>query len=767
MAVISSLVIDGVNKDKHENSIITNINYGLDFDFAKNTEVIGGVCDNAVEEPIIDMKISGNSVQSKLPSEYREVEYIESTGTQYIDTEYIPKINTTVELTLSFNGTFVGTSGSASFIGSAEGNNRFQLNFGSRETQYYQIYAWVDKATAAGGETYPINIEDNIRTNKNVLSFQSGSIKYGNVEQTIATKTEDHTNVSLVLFGRNLDGVKSAFTSYNMRLYDSKFYENGTLVRHFIPCYRKADNVIGLYDLVEKKFYTNNGTGEFSIGSNTPTPTPTPEAPIEVESVGERTKNLLPIINDISYTIYNTTLTIENDTFTLNGTATSNYQFGLYIENGQLKVINGVIGVERNNPPLIKKLEAGTYNLSLKYLSGTITSTGATKYFGLYTYKNGSTALDARYTFDMADRNNQFSITADKEAQFFVIQIVALNKELVFDNYKFKVQLEKGSTATEYEPYGYKVPVNVSGENLFDNTKVLNGFLPQTGAYPTTNASYPKACYQIINLKAGQTVKIDFYNNEDKNGRIRYIDNDTNEVVGTIIEGTTDYYTSTQTFNNGFKDGEITALKDFKLGIMYVRELESNFDLQVNLTSTTNIYIKEPLRRIGDYADYIDYKNKKVVRKIVEKVFYGTEDIRNLPTNPYPYTFWDIGEVGTVIDDINLCTHLQYQPNFSYQVQGDNKFRVLNSVSNNSARVVFRFYLNGAIVYNLDQVKALLTEYYNEGKPMIVYYAHADGLETQETIDIPEITTSKGTNIFNIDTTIEPSELKVNYWKQI
>ena len=36
---------------------------------------------------------------------------------------------------------------------------------------------------------------------------------------------------------------------------------------------------------------------------------------------------------------------------------------------------------------------------------------------------------------------------------------------------------------------------------------------------------------------------------------------------------------------------------------------------------TTNIYLDEPLRKIGDYADYIDFKKGKVIRKIGEKTF--------------------------------------------------------------------------------------------------------------------------------------------------
>lgn len=40
---------------------------------------------------------------------------------------------------------------------------------------------------------------------------------------------------------------------------DSSIYE-------FIPCYRKEDNVAGMYDLVSGEFYTNAGTGEFIVG---------------------------------------------------------------------------------------------------------------------------------------------------------------------------------------------------------------------------------------------------------------------------------------------------------------------------------------------------------------------------------------------------------------------------------------------------------------------------------------------------------------------
>ena len=45
--------------------------------------------------------------------------------------------------------------------------------------------------------------------------------------------------------------------------------EEGKYVANFIPCYSKTNDKKGLYDLVEGKFYTNQGTGDdFIAGDN-------------------------------------------------------------------------------------------------------------------------------------------------------------------------------------------------------------------------------------------------------------------------------------------------------------------------------------------------------------------------------------------------------------------------------------------------------------------------------------------------------------------
>ena len=75
------------------------------------------------------------------------------------------------------------------------------------------------------------------------------------------------SNRNIVLFVRDwYNGNLNAYAK--MKLYVCKMYEGNTLTRNFVPCYRKSDNVIGLYDLVGEKFYTNSGSGTFKKGSD-------------------------------------------------------------------------------------------------------------------------------------------------------------------------------------------------------------------------------------------------------------------------------------------------------------------------------------------------------------------------------------------------------------------------------------------------------------------------------------------------------------------
>ena len=53
-----------------------------------------------------------------------------------------------------------------------------------------------------------------------------------------------------------------------MKLYTLNISANGNHIIDLVPCYRKSDDEIGMYDLVRKQFYTNAGTETFLKGAD-------------------------------------------------------------------------------------------------------------------------------------------------------------------------------------------------------------------------------------------------------------------------------------------------------------------------------------------------------------------------------------------------------------------------------------------------------------------------------------------------------------------
>ena len=182
-----------------------------------------------------------------LPSGYRQLEYIQSNGTQFIDTGFKPNQDTRVVFDFypvsTKNTHFFGSRTSSS------ANNRFLTihagdldairdDFGSQNT---------DTKIAPSERTV-------IDKNKNVTDISGKMFIH-----TSAT----FTGLPIYLFASNNGGTASNMTS--IKLYSCQIYDNGTLARDFVPCVNVSGEA-GLYDLVGKKFYGNAGTGAFVSG---------------------------------------------------------------------------------------------------------------------------------------------------------------------------------------------------------------------------------------------------------------------------------------------------------------------------------------------------------------------------------------------------------------------------------------------------------------------------------------------------------------------
>lgn len=186
---------------------------------------------------------------SRLPFGYTELVYIESNGAPCINTEVVPNQDTKVVMDFTVTSTaatgwlFCGrtTSSSAAFgVYAYQSTGKFYAAYGA------------DKYT------FSLTVRDAIQRcvfDKNVVTIDSES--YSFAEQSFEAST------TLYLLARNTAGTLASYAY--AKLYACQIYDNGTLVRDFVPCVDPAGNV-GLYDLVTQAFFGNAGTGTF-IGS--------------------------------------------------------------------------------------------------------------------------------------------------------------------------------------------------------------------------------------------------------------------------------------------------------------------------------------------------------------------------------------------------------------------------------------------------------------------------------------------------------------------
>ena len=75
-------------------------------------------------------------------------------------------------------------------------------------------------------------------------------------------------NIPFFLFAQSFKSANDCHSrSDKLRLYYFKLYNNDQITRTFYPCYRKSDNVVGLYEIFTNTFFPPvSGTGSFTAG---------------------------------------------------------------------------------------------------------------------------------------------------------------------------------------------------------------------------------------------------------------------------------------------------------------------------------------------------------------------------------------------------------------------------------------------------------------------------------------------------------------------
>ena len=326
----------------------------------------------------------------------------------------------------------------------------------------------------------------------------------------------------------------------------------------------------------------------------------------------------------------------------------------------------------------------------------------------------------------------------------------------------------------------YKIPVTISGKNLIDYKKAYARSTAQTVTITDTGVIFTGNYYFIIpcNIKAGTTVafscvtqwlqRVVFYSGSEADVTI---------------------------WGNG---GKTTTTKDIDKLYVYKAPPESVgsnmvFDnIQLELGSktsyepyiepvTTDIILDAPLRKIGDYTDYIDFKNGKVVRNVKEVIIDGvTGNYVNMNggspsyelentylfaiTNMFPNrhttgSYKTNTELSNIIKNYGVTVYNTAAPDresFSFH-NGKNYTQNLY-IRVNKDRVL----PSGVTTIQSGHFKNWVKKQYTNGTPLTFYYMCEEPEE--ERIPLPALPQFKGTTIYEIDTNIKPSGMQVKYY---
>ncbi len=443
--------------------------------------------------------------------------------------------------------------------------------------------------------------------------------------------------------------------------------------------------------------------------------TPTPDIPVEMQSVGEQSKNLFNIKECITGTNI--------------------------LDNG-----DGSITAKGYPSYTGKKLSQLAPNLKI----------GDEFVFSMET--NGYAAI---YLLDKSANYNNYIGNKGKyiATQEMLNSSVYLYKQTPAQGGAAAIiknmQIELGTVATKYEQYGYRIPIKVSGKNKFnlsavehtERTEILENGIKwlQSG---DVDIKLPAGEY-TISFKQNGTGSLYLRNGKVSNGYITML-------------------TSTATYKTFKFDASVDGY--LRISCFSLEKILTDIQIEEGTAATvyepyvepkiTNIYLNEPLRKLGEYADYIDFKNKKIVRN-VKKVNIDS-------TSSFIYRV-DMAK-GTIFN--GEWAPFQYNIALKSNSLGLSNFFVRKSTY---AVADYIFWLQTSLTYLIFNLKKadigadsttsdaamlnLLKTWLADKKMYFLVAVEAE----EQSIDLPEILTNKYTNIITVDTTIEPSKIEAEY----
>ncbi len=190
-------------------------------------------------------------------SDYTKLEYIESTGTQYIDTGYKFSAGNKFEVVLNplnniQQGWFFGANSSGGEVLFSNASIYFGASFRPSTASTSGLFPTTNTIYKITGDMRGAS------SNQSSLLIDDNLIWQG---------TGTFNDRKIYLFAVISSATdESSLARQKIRIYGFKIWQNDTIVQDLIPVKRHSDGVICMYDMVTGEFFENAGSGEFVAG---------------------------------------------------------------------------------------------------------------------------------------------------------------------------------------------------------------------------------------------------------------------------------------------------------------------------------------------------------------------------------------------------------------------------------------------------------------------------------------------------------------------
>ena len=535
-------------------------------------------------------------------------------------------------------------------------------------------------------------------------------------------------------------------------------YENGT-----------PQEVSGVPPLTLPNSIRRNVVDYKIYGYSSQTGTPDPTNTIEIKSVGTKTINLLDIYNRTKGTLSGSQpSTVRSFDYTKYyvGITSNNY----YVPSNVTKatLTNGVWSVQA--------VDSGHTPYGVGF---PIPVSQNTRYYVIGDIEDGSITIgyfdiNGNYLSQSTTLTTSFLTPANAVTAVIIFKANSTT-EATFKN----VQISLIETS-QYNPYGYRIPVSTSGKNVINISNVVR----------TGNLSYEVSGNDLILTPTASSASGNYYinmgNYSDFVGKTMtfntsiitnsstasvqlwliatksnqgWTNNDTlknKDVAG----GTTGGYTFTIPQGNYFQLVlRLYIHNNTNSDTITIRELQAEFGETATTytpftypVATTDIYLQQPLNKIGTLVDYIDFENQKIVRNTKTVVFNGSEPFSPTSLTVTGYFTCTQNRADRASSYSNsLCTHFKY---------GSGSANLMFWGGSNNNYFYFRI-ADSYGVTSTDTFKTWLNTQYKNDNPVVLVYPIAT--PTEESVTLPAILLRKGTNIISVGTDPQPSNMWVKY----